>query len=213
VVIISENAMAFIPVDKVAQANIRALLFGQRIENTLYFSQPVSGWDGAALLAAATALSTWWNDNLLPLLSASYILQSVFMRDLTSEDGDVVEWFGDNGEAGADTNASAPSNVAFVVKFLTGLAGRSFRGRNYIGGLGAENYTANAVALSTVNGIIAAYQDLIDGLVADVGTWVVVSRFSAGAPRTAGLASPILTVGYSDLFVDSQRRRLTGRGT
>jgi len=48
-----------------------------------------------------------------------------------------------------------------------------------------------------------------DGLGAD---WVVVSRFHDNAPRTAGVVSFINAATVVDATVDSQRRRLPGRG-
>ena len=49
-------------------------------------------------------------------------------------------------------------------------------------------------------------------------TWVVASRFSGvdaegdPIPRAAGITTPITTVLIVDNLVDSQRRRLSGRG-
>jgi hypothetical protein len=42
---------------------------------------------------------------------------------------------------------------------------------------------------------------------------VVVSRYHLGAPRVTGIATPVITYLATDNNVDSQRRRLTGRGT
>jgi hypothetical protein len=72
--------------------------------------------------------------------------------------------------------------------------------------------TANTVDSLTVSGIAAAYNQLLvvaDGLGAD---WVVVSRFHDNAPRTAGVVSFINAATVVDATVDSQRRRLPGRG-
>jgi hypothetical protein len=46
-----------------------------------------------------------------------------------------------------------------------------------------------------------------------LGTWVVVSRFSGGVERVTGVTTPVVQAAYHDLNLDSQRRRLTGRGT
>jgi len=45
-------------------------------------------------------------------------------------------------------------------------------------------------------------------------TWqlVVVSYYNSGAWRTTAVATPIINFGFADLAIDSQRRRLVGRG-
>jgi hypothetical protein len=42
-------------------------------------------------------------------------------------------------------------------------------------------------------------------------TWVVLSKFFAKNPRSTAVATPITAVS-ADQYLDSQRRRLTGRG-
>jgi hypothetical protein len=41
---------------------------------------------------------------------------------------------------------------------------------------------------------------------------VVLSRISEGVPRDLALAQAVTGILTTDLFIDSQRRRLTGRG-
>jgi hypothetical protein len=41
---------------------------------------------------------------------------------------------------------------------------------------------------------------------------VVLSRISEGVPRDLALAQTVTGILTTDLFIDSQRRRLTGRG-
>jgi len=41
---------------------------------------------------------------------------------------------------------------------------------------------------------------------------VVVSRYANGAPRAAGVATTVTSVGLTDFRVDTQRRRLIGEG-
>jgi hypothetical protein len=42
---------------------------------------------------------------------------------------------------------------------------------------------------------------------------VVVSRVADGIERTIGVATHVVNAQVTDMFIDSQRRRLTGRGT
>jgi hypothetical protein len=41
---------------------------------------------------------------------------------------------------------------------------------------------------------------------------VVLSRIQDGVPRDLALAQTVTSILTTDLFIDSQRRRLTGRG-
>jgi hypothetical protein len=60
---------------------------------------------------------------------------------------------------------------------------------------------------------VAAYSN-VDDVIADFdGTWCVVSRHLDGLPRDIGITRKITTVILTDLTIDSQRRRLPGRGT
>lgn len=203
--------MAFIPVPDTAVAKIRGLWEGQKVENTLHFSLPVGSWDEAALTAAAAALGEWWVASVLPNLAAAYVVNSVFMQDLSSEDGLVVEDFSEGGEDGGNAAGGMPNNVSWVLKFVTGLAGRSFKGRNYLPGIPRNQVAGSYISVDWANAVKAAYGLLLT-TVEDIGVWTVVSRYHDLAPRVTGVATPINSVGYTDLVLDSRRRRLPGRG-
>lgn len=112
-----------------------------------------------------------------------------------------------------------PGNVTMSVSFRTALRGRSFRGRNYVAGL-TEDQVAGNIFISTLSASWKAAYEAIAAAIASTGwTWVVVSRFSGvdavtkePIPRAAGVTTPVLSVIVVDDFVDSQRRRLAGRG-
>jgi hypothetical protein len=78
--------------------------------------------------------------------------------------------------------------------------------------------TENDVAGNQLNSIVqaafvAAYEELLDPAVITVGEWSVASRFTNNEPRTTGISAPVTAVQATDNIVDSQRRRLPGRGT
>jgi hypothetical protein len=77
---------------------------------------------------------------------------------------------------------------------------------------------ANQIDSATAAAFVDAYSLLLD-FGQDIGaSWVVVSRFSGvdangdPIPRAAGVTTPITSVLVVDNIVDSQRRRLPGRG-
>ena len=204
--------MAFIPVNDVLLLELRQSLFGQKIENTFGFRLD-GGWSPAQLATLMNNMLLWWNAELAPFLSEDISLREIVATDLSSATGPVVTQAAPvPNPTGDATIGSLPGSCALCVSFRTNSRGRSFRGRNYVAGLPETNVTGNTVAAATVNGIQTAYQEILIGGVAAPFEWVVISRFTAGAPRVAGIGTPITTAVVVDPFIDSQRRRLTGRG-
>lgn len=203
--------MAYVPVPNTAQVNVRGMLDGQTVENTLYFTRS-AGWDGQTLTDLAAAVASWWQVRMLPYLHQAYSLVEVVAVDLATQSGPSVTFAPNPPPAGQAAGDVLPNNVALCVSFRTGQRGRSYRGRNYIAAIPEGAITGNTFAQSFVTQIVDAYGFLpgaVAGLNAD---WVVVSRFANGAPRTVGLATVIQVVVVVDPTADSQRRRLPGRG-
>jgi predicted PhzF superfamily epimerase YddE/YHI9 len=204
--------MAFVPIANTAMAELRMTLFGQQIENTLYFhysANPVV----AELNILADDLIDWWDTDLSTVLSSEIELREVHVTNLTTVSSAAVTVTPASETRGKDDSPSVPGNVAFVVSFRTINRGRSFRGRNYVPAIPSDQVTGNTVASGVVIALVASYTAL-RGRHTDLGDgeWVVASRFSGGAPRVSGVISTVTSVVAVDSFVDSQRRRLTGRG-
>jgi hypothetical protein len=206
------NAMPFIPVDNVIEAELRMRLDGQRIENTLYFYK-VTGWSAADVPVVFNALLVWWNTYYSVPVSSQLSLNEIKITDLSSETGFAFEIPTPTPKPTGDSaDPSAPNNVALCVSFRTASRGRSARGRNYVPGIPKTAITANTVDTVTTTAIAAAYNQLLtvaDTLGAD---WCVVSRRHNNDWRPAGVVSLINAATLVDSTVDSQRRRLPGRG-
>lgn len=204
--------MAFIPVPNVCQAEIRLLWDGQRCENTLYFDYgaPTTPGDRQAL---AAGLFDWWNDNIKPLTATTAALSEVYVTDLTSQSSGTWSEAAAPPIPGTHTGESLPNNVTICISFRTAFRGRSSRGRNYFIGLTEDVVAQNTIAPLTAGAITSAYNQLFN-LAGDLGcSWVVVSRYQNNNPRPVGLAQTVTSVLIVDGTVDSQRRRLPGRGT
>lgn len=203
--------MPFIPVPDVLQAELRYTLFGQRIENVLYFAG--GGRAGqAGMNTLALQLQAWWVAEIAPNLSVQLTLNEIYITDLQSESGETYSGIVAAGSQGQINDNALPGNVALCVSFRTAQRGRSFRGRNYVPGLAETSVAGNTVEAGVVNNLQAGYGALISTAAAAGFPWVVVSRYSGGDPRPVGLATNITGARVVDPFVDSQRRRLTGRG-
>lgn len=205
--------MAFIPVPDTAECALHFMLHGQQIVNTLCFTK-TGGFSGSDLLDLATALDLWWEGKIAPEVSQDITLVSVTARDISEESGPVSEFFLPGPYPGQVASPALPGNVAWSVGFKTGLAGRSFRGRNYVGGIAESSVVGNTLNVLVAAAILAGYAQINTVISAELAAiHVVASRFHANAPRVTGVATAVETYGYADLYIDSMRRRLTGRGT
>jgi hypothetical protein len=181
---------------------------GQLINNTLYFQREGAPSFGEAATLAETVAS-WYIENVLPHLSNQYTFTHVVVTDLENLAGvQAQSAAGDN--AGGEASEQAPNNVAACIKLGTAIRGRSFRGRNYIPGIPNSLLVQNTLSPEWLSIVEIAYQALL-GL-ADPLTWVIVSRETAGATRPTGVATPVVYARFVRNTVDSQRRRLPGRG-
>lgn len=202
--------MPFIPVPSAAMVELLYTLDGQKVENTLYFRQ-AEAWDATELAALCAQVAAWWSANIAPIQTTETLLRAIKATSLESDTAPAIELpVGDSGGVSAETVAS---NVTLSVKFLTAGRGRSSRGRNYFIGLPQTAVAQNEVSLVTVGQILDAYNTLLDPEVITEGAWSVVSRFEDNAPRDPGIAQLVTAVAVTDNIVDSQRRRLPGRGT
>ena len=203
--------MPFIPVPNVVEAEIRFLLDNQKIENTLYFHKSTS-WDTASMEALGLALANWWETSIAPDVSSQVHMTEIHLSDLSDAAAGVADYIPPTPLGGGKGALPEPNSVAFVVKFLTGVRGRSGRGRNYIPGVCKGDVVANTLDPAVVSGWVAGYNALI-GVATTAGcTWVVVSRFHNKAPRSGGVYYPVTSAAASDGRVDTQRRRLPGNG-
>jgi len=202
--------MAFQPVEATALIELVQRLDGQTIENTLYFRR-ATDYDAAGLEELAGTMASWWIDQLSPTLTNKVSLVEVKATALHDQTGPQFIFNTGLPAAGLINANSVPNNSAFCVSFRTALIGRAFRGRNFISGLPTTEVTLSSLSGGEANAIVAAYGTIQDLL--PVGTnWVVVSRTVNKVLQTVGLTNVITAVVIQDLVMDSQRRRLPGRG-
>jgi hypothetical protein len=203
--------MAFIPVLGIVQAELVYLWQGQFVQNVLHYDTP-----GAVTIEEMQELGDllvdWFDVEMQPLISNSLSLVEVKLTDLTTQFGPVVEYTTGLPLVGANVNATMPNSVAIVMTKRTVFRGKSFRGRIYHPGLVESQVTNNQLVPATQTSLLAAYTALIS-LEGSSGVFnlQVVSRQQNNAPLELGVATPVIAI-TTDGFVDSQRRRLPGRG-
>jgi hypothetical protein len=183
----------------------------QEVENTIWVEFAATP-DGAALAAMAAIIGGWYRTNVLPNLSSAVQLVECAATDMTTNVGATGTWVAPSGSVGGLVSPSLPNNVAMCVSFRTAGRGRSNRGRNFVPGLAEDGVSANTILAARAALITTAYNSLIGTIADNAGTWVIASRVSEGVPRLIGQTSPVTAALVTDLYVDSQRRRLPGRG-
>jgi len=209
--------MAFVPSATEVRAQFEGRIDGQETINDLYFSLP-GGYILADIQSLATNLADWFNLSFAAELSENWSTTAVHVRALNVPNGFVVDMGGVT--PGGVANEAAPNNVAACISFRTGIAGRSFRGRNYSPAVPNNLVTLNTMDVAFTNAMITVYGLLLPGGGALPGGWIwgVLSQFSGTdilghpIPRAAGVFTPIVNALFVDQTVDSMRNRLPGRG-
>jgi len=207
--------MPFVPFEDCVKVTIEGHVDSQLVINDLAFRSSTGPRSAADVLALITALRDWWDGSMNPLLNVAYLGSRITGKGLTNAVGLVLE-LAMNGNDGQVSGEAAPNNCTMAVSFRTGLAGRSNRGRNYVPCLTNSEVTGNVIDGAFIANVIAAYAQLVFpanvGVIPGGWEWVVLSRFSGGVERTVGVFTEITSVTVADNIVDSQRRRLPGRG-
>lgn len=108
-----------------------------------------------------------------------------------------------NGQ-GTRAGNSSPGNVAYAVSWRTGQSGRSFRGRSYLTNLAEGDTNGDTIVSGLLSLIVSFALEAIIARVAGKFTPAVASRSLQGS-------TPIQTAVFEPTL-DSQRRRLAGRG-
>jgi len=205
--------MPFQPAPGVIGVVIEGRLSGQLYENTLYFFQNGADPTVGDCVTVAGVVADFFVGSILPLVTDSLVAFRVIAKNLFVNGGakGVVSM---NGQAGSVGTEQAPNNVCAVVTYDTGQSGKSSHGRNYIGGIPNAVIDVNTIDPTFAGDIVTAYQSLLPGGSHDPSpySWAVLSRVSGGITMAEAIAVPVLNVYFTDTTVDSQRRRLPGRG-
>lgn len=187
---------------------VRVTIFGTRdtrqILNTFHVSNP-TGWSLSTMAALANDVQTWLNGQYKGLIPAVYSWYLISVRLYDPSNPLAYDLSISPPIVGTFTGTAEAGNVTATLSLRTGLAGRKYRGRLYVAGIS-----------ETALGVL----DLL------TSGWVVQAGTVAQALLTAlNVGARALTIfhkltntytnvnGYAiENIVDSQRRRLPGRG-
>lgn len=205
-----ENAMPFIPVLNSVKVVLEHTKRGQLVVNVYHVSKS-SPIITADLAGIAAIFFDWFDTSIKELTVDTMTLDRIVVTDLSVENGEQYIEVISPPLAGTATGSDLPNNAAMVVKHLSLQTGRSYRGRTYVAGLGEDYVGGDLPLTTTVADYGVAYQDLWDLLDGAGYFHSIVSYVEDGEPRVNGLVSPVIAYD-NDGVMDSQRRRLTGRG-
>jgi len=200
--------MPFIPVPNTTALSLIHEFLGQRMSNTLYVKQdnPITPFDLADMASTAASL---WAQHIMPRLSNSTRLVLVSAKDLSVQNGLVIDYTGQPlPVSGGAMGQPLPSNIAVVLSLRTGRAGRSFRGRIYLGGFSELQSDGNFMPAGLLEQLRQGLLQVIDGLSTGSRQVVVVSRYAEKQPRAVGLVTPVTSVLARTVRLASQRKRL-----
>lgn len=211
--------MAFQPCPNTAEIRISAVLYGQRVENVLHARVSTTP-DEAELNEVLSPVNDWVLGPYATNLPIALLFTDITVTDLNVSTGaQVTQSLA--GETGLAAVGIKTNQDTFCIKLLTGHRGRSMRGRFYVFALTTSMYdSVDPNMITTVyEGIwVAALQSLITDLGIAEHPLGVLSRYSKDlfpTPphlRTEGLLTDVVTAASTDRIVDSQNRRLPGRG-
>lgn len=212
--VVYKERMPFVPTASVISVELIYLVNTQLVENVWNVLSGTTPVDEAALDRIKAKFETWRVASLRPRQSTQCSAQKWVLRDLTSEASFAKEYAVTANAAGSFAQNALPQNVTASIKYSTGLAGRSYRGRTFHVGLSLGQYADNRVNTGEITSLTTCYTALLTGLAGGgtVDTLVVLSKWHDGSLRSAGVATPITGVTV-DPNLDSQRRRLNTRGS
>jgi len=149
----------------------------------------------------------------MPNISGSSALFSVQSRGERVQDDVAFEFVLPSPVSGGRTGDALPSQCAFCITHLTGLVGRSNRGRTYFGPLAEQDTVGDLLSAARAdgfrNGLIA-----VRNVMSNAG-WqhVVVSRVRNKVRLPVAVTVPVIGYRYTDRVIDTQRRRKLGVGS
>lgn len=183
----------------------RGFLFGQTVENVWGVHWGAGAPEMGDLEIINGIFQTAYVDIMAPL-SDQLTLNEVTSRYLGSADGPEHTLAIIPGQTGGALSASSPGNVALCVSLRSAFAGRRLRGRKFFSGIPEANTASNTIDVALCDAVVEAINAALIGNLVSNGTPLAVISLVALA------VTNIVTAVCVDNFVDSQRRRLTGRG-
>lgn len=173
------------------------LTTGQHVENVLH----LAGFEETTSLeAVAIDVFDTWGTNIMGNLCSNTVLTEVQLTDIGAAGGATASY--GTSLAGGSSASPLPPQNCMVLSWKTGRAGRSYRGRTYLPGIGEDKVDGGGTIVGTFsNGLRLAAQQVLEDLATAGYPLIVLSR-------TLSLGTAVTSVAV-DSRIDTQRRRLS----
>lgn len=202
--------MAFVPFENAAELRIRMSLDGEPVE-TGFGLLATTGGSISALQSCVNFVGPFWANNIMPLLSTVTVLREVTAWDLSAPISFTRTWQDPVLTNGQYTGQPEPNQVSAPFALLTGIRGRSYRGRMSIPGLTGNSCQTNIIQSEWLAAMLAAFSDLLSQMGgASAYVMAVLSRVSEGVERTEGVASAVNEIVYRRVGPGTQDTRSKG---
>lgn len=200
---------AFIPGPGVAKFILEFQQGADIAENTLWVHhKDGSAWTAAQLTTMATLIATTYESDFNPIVSNTTTLLQVVAADWSTQTGATVTVSALAG--GTSTIQPLPYGVTLAFKMVTGLRGRSFRGRVYQTGLTDIRPSADVLNNAYATQLLTAWNAVLAAINGVTNCELVVfSQCHNGSWRATGVSTPVVTFQLTDFNLDYQRRRAT----
>jgi hypothetical protein len=186
--------MAFIPTVNAAVAVLKYAVAGRIVTSTVSWLGSVP-FDTTRLADLASNMRDAWSELLIGAFTPAYTLTEI---SITAQDSETAPFFdlvvsADN--VGTAVGTPQGANVCVNVGLKTGSRGRSYRGVIKHPSTITEHLATKTRWDSTYLGFMqSSYSDYISAVrsaVMGAPNHVVISRETDGAPRVAGVATPV----------------------
>lgn len=184
---------------------------GQLCENVLNFQVPTD-LDPAALETFGSGIASAWATHAAPATVNTCRLTELYFTDLSSVDGFTFTFIPEGGVPGTQILPSMPNNVSCALSLRTNSRGRSYRGRIYPPGMAEASADANVVGAGWRAAWLAFVSNVMSEALDAGFALAVLSKRANGVERPTGVLTAVTTILFTDDVIDSQRRRLPGRG-
>lgn len=203
----------FIPAPNCASVEIFYSANAVVCENVFHVNK-ASPYDNAALVALRNVVDTWDNTTWKGSRGNGASVFRIRCKALDTNSSPMDDYYLPTPRAGTIASPLTSGNSTLAFKLATNRAGRSYRGRWYLVGVTLANYgaTANQYNVASANAIVSWLNLLKTNLAAAGHTLGVLSYATNKAWRTTAHFEPATGYLIIDYNIDSQRRRLTGRG-
>lgn len=204
--------MPFVAAPNIVEVQFRYTYQGERAMNRIHVN--VGAEPNAVVMSdLADEALAWWTSNIRTIVSDTLALREVYLKSLHAAVAPEVTVTAGLPSSGTMTVPPLPSNVSLAISLRSNQTGRSARGRWFWCGFAEDQIDGNLVTGGTITSIDAALTNLKNEIDALGHTWVIVSYRSDNAPRVGGpVYFDVVNIAAVDPVVDSQRRRLPGRG-